>query len=129
VVNTITSETMPRYSTRDGGPTNPYLLRVLFEPSPSDGLTHCFACYFEGAVADPLTGLRELKIWACITANENLVPELPEAARVGAALKGALIDQDVRAMVHDCLLLAYAQALDSSVPPGKVGWLPIRGKA
>jgi serine/threonine protein kinase len=127
VVNTITSETMPRYSTRDSGTANPYLVKVLFQPSPSDGLMHYFACYFEGAIADPLTALRELKVWACIAANETLIPEHPEAARIGAALRGALIDQDVRAMVHDCLLMAYAQALDSSAAPGEIVWLPIRG--
>ena len=42
VVNAIKTEALPRYSLQKIREPNPYLLRVLFEPSARDGLEHDF---------------------------------------------------------------------------------------
>lgn len=125
VVNAIKTEALPRYSLQKIREPNPYLLRVLFEPSARDGLEHYFAFYCEGAPVDPAANMLQLRLWACASTSRELVPAEPDPNNQPLTVKGALIEQDIRTHVQQSLLLAYAQALDSSPGSGKVRWLTV----
>lgn len=125
VVNTIKAEGLPRYSLLKILDPNPYLLRVLFEPSDKDGLTQYFSCYFQGAVIDPGANLRELKLWGCVSPTREFVPAEPDPKAPQFTIRGALIEQDIRAHVQQRLLLTYAEGLDSPIASEPVSWLKV----
>ena len=113
VVSAIKTEGLPRYSVQKIREPNPYLLRALFEPSVKDGLGHYFSFYCQGMVIDPTTHLQELQLWACVGQERELVPAEPDPKVSHFAVKGALIEQDIRTDVQQRLLVAYSEALDS----------------
>ena len=117
-------EALPRYSLQTIREPNPYLLRALFEPSERDGLQHYFAFYCQGAPVDPAANLR-LRLWACASTSRELVPAKPNPKVQPSTVKGALIEQDIRTHVQQGLLLAYAEALDSSPGSVQVRWLKL----
>jgi serine/threonine protein kinase len=125
IVNAIKAEGMPRYSLQKIREPNPYLLRVFFEPSARDGLENYFAFYCEGAPIDPAANMLQLQLWACVSIVRELVPAEPDPSVQHLTVKGALIEQDIRTHVQRNLLLAYAQALDSSLGSGQVAWLKV----
>ncbi|HEX7289311.1 MAG TPA: serine/threonine-protein kinase [Candidatus Angelobacter sp.] len=124
VLNTIKIEKLPRYSLLTVFDSNPYLLRVLFEPSASQGLQQYFSFYCQGAVLDPQANLHEVQLWACVTSARELIPAEPDPKASHVIVKGALIEQDIRMHIQQNLLLAYAEALDSPIAPA-VSWLKI----
>lgn len=113
VVSTTKTESFPRYTTETIIETHSYLLRVLFEPSEKKGLGCYFALYCLGVVLDPKANLHELRTWACVSSTREALPEAPEPSAVGRTARGALIEQDIRLHIQECLLLAYADALDA----------------
>lgn len=117
VVQSIASEGLPRYSIRRVKPDDPYLIRVLFNPSTRHGLSQHFAFYCSGAVADASAHFLELTLWACVAPTTEALPLTPDPARAMRRIRGALIDHDIRANVLECLLLSYAHAL--ATPPCK----------
>ncbi len=117
VVQSIASEGLPRYSIRRVKPDDPYLIRVLFNPSTGHGLSQHFAFYCSGAVADASAHFLDLGLWACVAPATDALPLAPDPARAMRRIRGALIDHDIRANVLECLLLAYARALGA--PPCK----------
>ncbi len=124
VVRTIKTESFPRYSTKTIREQHPYLLRVLFEPSARNGMGCYFALYCQGVVEDPAANLNELRTWACVSSTREAVPEEPEPSAPSRTARGALIEQDIRLHIQECLLLAYADALDTEVQgTGAVQWL------
>jgi serine/threonine protein kinase len=125
VVNTIKAEGLPRYSLQNIREPNPYLLRVLFEPSANDGLSQYFSFYCQGTVLDPGASLQELQIWGCVSQTRELAPAEPEPKAPHFTLKGTLIEQDIRAHVQQRLLLAYAEGLDSPIASDTVSWLEV----
>jgi serine/threonine protein kinase len=130
VVNTIKTENLPRYSTQTIREAHPYLLRVLFEPFPKVGLTCYFAVYCRGEVMDAQTSLHELRVYACAGHNHEAIPAEPAVTAQNHYVKGVLIEQDVRLHLQQCLLLAYAEALDNPPKePGSIRWLSLGGNA
>ena len=127
VVHTIKTEDLPRYSLQTIREDNPYLLRALFEPAPKYGLKSYFCCYVEGRVVDPLTGFEEIRVSACLSPTREGVPAEPDPKAPASRLKGALIEQDIRAQVQQCMLIAYSEALDSGVTVNPVVWLKVEG--
>lgn len=126
VVSTTKTESLPRYSTQTIREPHPYLLRVLFEPSAKNDLGCYFALYCQGVVVDPAANLHELRTWACISSKREAVPAEPDPSAPGRTVKGALIEQDIRLHIQECLLLAYADALDTDVKgTGAVQWLKL----
>lgn len=126
VVSTTKTESLPRYSTQTIREPHPYLLRVLFEPSAKNDLGCYFALYCQGVVVDPAANLHELRTWACISLAREAVPAEPDPSAPGRTVKGALIEQDIRLHIQECLLLAYADALDTQVKgTGAVQWLKL----
>lgn len=125
VVSTIRTEGLPRYSLQNIREPNPYLLRVLFEPSVKDELDHYFSFYCEGAVIDPTSNLLSLQLWACASPARENVPAEPDPKVPHFTARGALIEQDVRTHIQQCLLLAYAEALDSPKIPLPLSWLKV----
>lgn len=124
VVSTTKTESFPRYSTQIIRDPHPYLLRVLFEPSEKNGLACYFAVYCQGAVVDPKANLHELRIWACVSSKREAVPAEPDSSAPSRTVKSALIEQDIRLHIQECLLLAYADALDAGTKGVKlVQWL------
>jgi hypothetical protein len=123
VVNAITTEGLPKYSLQTIREPNPYLLRALFEPSAKDGLENYFSFYCQGTAINPTAELRELRLWGCISLARELVPAEPDPKVQHVTVTGALIEQDIRAHVQHSLLIAYAEALDSSVGSTPVLWL------
>jgi serine/threonine protein kinase len=130
VVNTIKMESLPRYSTQVILEPHPFLLRVLFEPSTKSGLRCHFAVYCLGTVLDPQASLHELRVCACASVTRKAVPAEPDANAPSLTVKGALIDQDVRPHIQQCLLLAYAEALDNPpTSPEEVRWMKLGGQS
>jgi serine/threonine protein kinase len=126
VVNTTKDESFPRYSTKIIRESHPYLLKVLFEPSAKNGLGCYFALYCQGAIIDSVSSLGELRIWACVSSTREAIPKAPEATTTNRRLAGALIERDIRQLIQECLLLAYADALDIGVKGlEKVEWLKL----
>ena len=126
VVSTIKTGSFPRYSTQTNREPHPYLLRVLFEPSVKNGLECYFALYCQGVVVDPTANFYELQTWACVSSTKEAIPTEPEFSVPGRAAKGALIEQDIRLHIQECLLLAYADALDTGAKgSGAVQWLKL----
>jgi len=125
----IAAEGLPRYSiTQNTTQSHGYSLRVLFSPSPKDGLECHFAVYCQGLVVDPSATLHELRIWACVGPTCESVPGDPDPSAPSRAIKGALIEQDIRLHVQECLLFAYADALDARPKPiGTVQWFTLGG--
>lgn len=75
---------------------------------------------------DPAANLHELRTWACISLTREAVPAEPDPSAPGRTVKGALIEQDIRLHIQECLLLAYADALDTQVKgTGAVQWLKL----
>jgi serine/threonine protein kinase len=129
VVNTTKTESFPRYQIVESNKgSNPYLLRVFFEPSEKEGLGCYFALYCLGEVVDAAANFHELRTWACVSSTRDAIPTEPETYAPGRTVKGTLIEQDIRQHIQECLLLAYADALESEVKErGTVQWLQIRG--
>lgn len=127
VVNTIKAEGMPRYSNQVMSDANPYLLRVLFEPSSQEGADHYFCFYCLGWVTDPNSQWQRLELCACVTNAREAVPAEPDSKAPRFKIEGALIDQDIRTNVQQRLLLAYAESLDASIGESTVFWLNIEG--
>ncbi len=125
VVNAINTEGLPKYSLQVIREPNPYLLRALFEPSEKDGLEHYFSFYCQGTAIDPAAELRELRLWGCVSPAREIVPAEPDPKVEHFTVVGALIEQDIRAHVQHGLLLAYAQALDSTAGSSPVLWLKL----
>jgi eukaryotic-like serine/threonine-protein kinase len=127
VVSTTKTESFPRYSTQNIREPNPYLLRVVFEPSERMGLGCYFALYCFGQVVDPSGNMHELRIWACVSSKREAMPAEPEFTAPGRVVKGALIEQDIRQHIQECLLLAYADALDMGTKGiASTQWLELR---
>lgn len=130
VVSTTKTESFPRYSTQIIREPHPYLLIVLFEPSEKNGLECYFALYCLGVILDPTANLHELRIWACVSSRRESVPAEPEPSAPSRAAKGALIEQDIRQHIQECLLLAYADALDTGKNKMEAGqWLKLERDA
>lgn len=130
IVSTTKIENFPRYSTQNIRESNPYLLRVLFEPSERIGSGCYFALYCLGAVVDATANLHELRIWACVSSKMETVPAEPDANAHSRTLKGALIEQDIRQHIQESFLLAYADALDIGAGGLEtIQWLSIKGDA
>lgn len=128
VVSTCKSESLPRYSTQKMREPNPFLIRILFEPSRRDELTHWLAVYCQGTVIDPVANLHELILWACASPTREAVPAEPDPGAPNRSIKGTLIDQDIRLHVQQFLLLAYAEVLDNApTKPVPVHWFNIAG--
>jgi serine/threonine protein kinase len=126
VVSTTKTESLPRYSMQTIREPHPYLLRVLFDPSEKNGLGCYFALYCQGVVVDSAANLHELRTWACVSSTREAVPAEPEPNAPGRTVKGALIEQDIRLHIQECLLLAYADALDMEAKgTGAVQWLKL----
>ena len=126
VVSTTKTESFPRYSTQIIREPHPYLLRVLFEPAEINGLGCYFALYCLGVVVNPTANLHELRTWACVSSTREAVPAEPEPSAPGRTAKGALIEQDIRQHIQECLLLAYADALDTGAKGVEaVQWLKL----
>ena len=130
IVSTTKTESFPRYSTQIIREPRPYLLRVLFEPSGKKDL-HCyFALYCQGVVVDQAANLYELRTWASVSSTREAVPAEPEPSAPSRAVKGTLIEQDIRLHIQECLILAYADALDMTAKgTGTVQWLKLGGNA
>jgi serine/threonine protein kinase len=111
VVNTCTTERLPRYSTRTIREC-PFLLRTLFEPSAKDELSQYLAVYCQGEVLDATANLHELCLWACVSSTSEDIPKEPDLSASRYSIKGALIEQDIRSHIQQFLLLTYAEALD-----------------
>jgi serine/threonine protein kinase len=125
IVATIKAEGLPRYSLQHIREPNPYLLRVLFEPSVKDGLNQYFSCYCQGSVVDPDATLQELEVWACVSPARERIPAEPDPGVLHFIAKGTFIEQDIRTYIQQRLLLAYAAALDSVVGSDPVTWLKV----
>lgn len=126
VVSILKTESLPRYTTQTIRGSDPYLLRVVFEPSARDGLGCHFAVFCQGAVMDPKANFCELSMWACVSSTEESMPIEPEYSATCRAVRGALIEQDIRLHVHRSLLLAYADALDAGARGTEsVQWLKL----
>jgi serine/threonine protein kinase len=128
IVSITKTESFPRYSTQIIKKPHPYLLKVIFEPSAKNGLENYFALYCQGAVMDPAANLHELRIWACVSSAKEAIPAAPESTALNRRLAGALIEQDIRQHIQECLLCAYADALDTRMKGmGTVVWLKLEG--
>jgi len=126
VVSILKTENFPRYTTQTSGHADPYMLRVLFEPSPRNGLGYYFAVFCRGAVVDAKANFCELGIWACVSSSESSLPTEPDHCIPCRAVRGALIEQDIRLHVHRTLMLAYADALDiGAIGAEPVLWLKL----
>jgi serine/threonine protein kinase len=128
IVSITKTESFPRYSTQIIKKPHPYLLKVIFEPSAKNGLENYFALYCQGVVMDPAANLHELRIWACVSSAKEAIPAAPESTALNRRLAGALIEQDIRQHIQECLLCAYADALDTRMKGmGTVAWLKLEG--
>lgn len=127
VIAAIKAEGLPRYSQEEILSDNPYLLKVVFEPSSSDGARHFLGFYCGGTVLDSSPESKELHLSACIAASGNVLPRQPKDDAPKFTLVGALIDQDIRMNIQQRLLLAYAESLDSPLSSEPVVWLNIEG--
>ena len=127
IVNTIKTEVLPRYSLQRIREPNPYLIRVLLEPSAKDGLESYFSLFCQGTVIDPQAALHELRFWACVSRAPELVPDEPDPGAPHFAVQGTLIEQDIRTHIQQRLLLAYAAGLDTGFPSEPLLWLPVGG--
>jgi serine/threonine protein kinase len=126
VISTCTSESLPRYSITKNTESDRYLLRAVFEPSPTDDLRQYLVIYCRGTVLDAKANLAELAFWACTSLTSEAVPGHPDLNTPSHSVKGVLIEQDIRTHVQQYLLLAYAEALDHVTRPAdSVSWLSI----
>jgi serine/threonine protein kinase len=124
IIETIKTESYPRYSMQDIKEFHPYLLKVLFEPSAKNGLGCYFAIYCQGKIIGPEANLRELRIWACVSSTSEAIPIEPESTSTNRRLVGVLLERDIRQFIQECLLFAYADALDIGTNKlEKVEWL------
>jgi len=113
VISAIKKDRFPRYSTKIISTSQPYLLRVMFEPSAPDGLNSCFSLYCRGMILDPISNLQELSIYACIGLTSESMPSEQESCATMRIVKGALIDKDIRQHIYESLFIFYAEALDN----------------
>jgi serine/threonine protein kinase len=126
VISTLKTESFPRCTTQIISESDPYLLKVLFEPSARDGLEYYLAVFCQGAVVNPTAKFCELSIWACVSSKKESGPTEPDCSVPGRAVRGALIEQDIRLHVQGNLLLAYADALDTGAKETEtVVWLKL----
>jgi serine/threonine protein kinase len=127
VIAAIKAEGLPRYSQEEVSTEDPYLFRVIFEPSPSDGSNHLLCFYCSGKVIDVSPESKELQFWACVASSRHAIPSRPDENAPTFTIKGALIDQDIRSGIQQRLLLAYAESLDSPSSSESASWLNIGG--
>lgn len=112
VIEMTKAESFPRYLTRTIRESQPYLLKVLFEPSAKNGLECYFAIYCQGLILDPLANLAELRFWACVSSTREAIPTEPESTSTNRKLAGVFMERDIRQFIQECLLLAYDDALE-----------------
>jgi hypothetical protein len=112
VINTIKAENLPRYSQQRLKEPSPFLLRVVFEPSSLAGLRYWFSFFCQGEVVDQSTNQQEISIRAAVSESRDSIPTEPDARAKGWDVRGALIEQDIRAHVQQGLVIAYSLALD-----------------
>ncbi len=129
VVSTINSESLPRYSTQVIRDPDPFLLRILFEPSVTDGLEVWFAFYCFSQVVDPAGSIHLLGLSSCVAGNRDQIPAEATKEAIVREVRGALIDQDIRTQVQQSLILAYAQALqETEASLESIRWIDVRGE-
>ncbi|MDB6059253.1 MAG: hypothetical protein JWO95_3097 [Verrucomicrobiales bacterium] len=129
VATTTKLENLPRYSTLPILKPNPFLLRILFEPSIADDLKCNLAVYCRADVLDALAALHELRVFACICMTREAVPAEPEPLAFNKSVKGALIEQDIRSHIQVCIVEAFSQALGVTLDkPNSIQWLTFGGK-
>lgn len=125
VLATITSESLPRYSRQTISEPNPFILRVVFEPSAKHGLEEHFAFYCVWEIVDGSASFSALRVYACRSPSRETIPAEPQSTAPSLEKQGALIDQDIHAHIQSCLLLYYAKALDAGSRVDEVEWLEI----